>query len=104
MGIDIYYFKSSCSPREEDYIWTIDNASFHQLENFINFYKDRTGKIIDPYGDLKLDINAILKLQECINLYLSQETGNAKLEIFLKIQSILEVAIEKVECIIFYGD
>ncbi|WDP90232.1 MAG: hypothetical protein HUN04_11205 [Desulfobacter sp.] len=104
MGIEIFYYSKQTNPTEEDYIWSINDLSLVHLAECNDLYKQRTGKFIDEYGDLKLPKGTISPLYECVLEILEKEKDLNKLRTLIEFRDILTGAITNDKGLVFYGD
>ncbi len=97
MGIDIYKDRNT-----SDHLWTIDDASFAELQTSFDIYKLKTGNTIDEYSDIAFPKHTLQPLLDSINDTISSaKQSNSSLK---KLRELILDAVNNNHGLYFLGD
>ena len=104
MGIGIYKYTGSSSPRNDNFLWAMSDKEYQHLQNCIEIFERRTGRIIDEYGDIEFPKGTLMPLKESIEEAIRNEDSKDKLSSLKRLHNTVKTAIQEDTGLGFFGD
>ena len=91
--------------KKEKYIKKLNDLECYYLQDFVEFYKSKTGYFIDIYGDLKLPNSSIETMLNIANIFLkSYQLTKDKQKFYNEFFGIIRSIYNNGSDIFFVGD